>query len=130
MVESCGMCGRSLSISKKRIKSNSKSSTLCMEQNILDDEEAVQVLQKSKSLSKEIEEKYAASVSIEQKITETKVSFEPIAKHSSVPVSYTHLTLPTKRIVQISVVAVPLKKKAQIRISEQSIVNPTAYRSQ
>eukprot|EP00828_Plagiopyla_frontata_P034597 TRINITY_DN4506_c0_g1_i1.p1 TRINITY_DN4506_c0_g1~~TRINITY_DN4506_c0_g1_i1.p1 ORF type:complete len:113 (+),score=15.08 TRINITY_DN4506_c0_g1_i1:317-655(+) len=27
------------------------------------------------------------------------------------PVSYTHLTLPTKRIVQISVVAVYLKKK-------------------
>eukprot|EP00828_Plagiopyla_frontata_P038707 TRINITY_DN5080_c0_g3_i1.p2 TRINITY_DN5080_c0_g3~~TRINITY_DN5080_c0_g3_i1.p2 ORF type:complete len:125 (-),score=17.79 TRINITY_DN5080_c0_g3_i1:59-433(-) len=27
------------------------------------------------------------------------------------PVSYTHLTLPTKRIVQISVVAVSLKKK-------------------
>ena len=27
------------------------------------------------------------------------------------PVSYTHLTLPTKRIVQISVVAVTLKKK-------------------
>eukprot|EP00828_Plagiopyla_frontata_P009193 TRINITY_DN14721_c0_g1_i1.p1 TRINITY_DN14721_c0_g1~~TRINITY_DN14721_c0_g1_i1.p1 ORF type:complete len:528 (+),score=81.70 TRINITY_DN14721_c0_g1_i1:96-1679(+) len=29
------------------------------------------------------------------------------------PVSYTHLTLPTKRIVQISVVAVSLKKKRQ-----------------
>eukprot|EP00828_Plagiopyla_frontata_P004081 TRINITY_DN1139_c0_g2_i2.p2 TRINITY_DN1139_c0_g2~~TRINITY_DN1139_c0_g2_i2.p2 ORF type:complete len:118 (-),score=8.94 TRINITY_DN1139_c0_g2_i2:46-399(-) len=31
--------------------------------------------------------------------------------HSHVPVSYTHLTLPTKRIVQISVVAVSLEKK-------------------
>eukprot|EP00828_Plagiopyla_frontata_P007568 TRINITY_DN13587_c0_g1_i1.p2 TRINITY_DN13587_c0_g1~~TRINITY_DN13587_c0_g1_i1.p2 ORF type:complete len:114 (-),score=11.29 TRINITY_DN13587_c0_g1_i1:22-363(-) len=30
-----------------------------------------------------------------------------------VAVSYTHLTLPTKRIVQISVVAVSLKKKSQ-----------------
>ena len=28
-----------------------------------------------------------------------------------IPVSYTHLTLPTKRIVEISVVAVILKKK-------------------
>eukprot|EP00828_Plagiopyla_frontata_P005746 TRINITY_DN12371_c0_g1_i1.p2 TRINITY_DN12371_c0_g1~~TRINITY_DN12371_c0_g1_i1.p2 ORF type:complete len:120 (+),score=31.32 TRINITY_DN12371_c0_g1_i1:21-380(+) len=31
------------------------------------------------------------------------------------PVSYTHLTLPTKRIVQISVVAVSLKKKQGIQ---------------
>eukprot|EP00828_Plagiopyla_frontata_P009852 TRINITY_DN15112_c0_g1_i1.p2 TRINITY_DN15112_c0_g1~~TRINITY_DN15112_c0_g1_i1.p2 ORF type:complete len:141 (+),score=32.48 TRINITY_DN15112_c0_g1_i1:3-425(+) len=30
---------------------------------------------------------------------------------AATPVSYTHLTLPTKRIVQISVVAVSLKKK-------------------
>eukprot|EP00828_Plagiopyla_frontata_P040858 TRINITY_DN5657_c0_g1_i6.p2 TRINITY_DN5657_c0_g1~~TRINITY_DN5657_c0_g1_i6.p2 ORF type:complete len:503 (-),score=96.87 TRINITY_DN5657_c0_g1_i6:42-1550(-) len=31
------------------------------------------------------------------------------------PVSYTHLTLPTKRIVQISVVAVPIKNRKQKR---------------
>ena len=29
----------------------------------------------------------------------------------AIPVSYTHLTLPTKRIVEISVVAVSIKKK-------------------
>ena len=31
--------------------------------------------------------------------------------HGCITVSYTHLTLPTKRIVEISVVAVSLKKK-------------------
>eukprot|EP00658_Telonema_sp_P-2_P064587 TRINITY_DN53694_c0_g1_i1.p1 TRINITY_DN53694_c0_g1~~TRINITY_DN53694_c0_g1_i1.p1 ORF type:complete len:187 (-),score=51.94 TRINITY_DN53694_c0_g1_i1:21-581(-) len=42
---------------------------------------------------------------------------------ASPPVSYTHLTLPTKRIVEISVVAVSLKKKKikKIRITEDRI---------
>ena len=34
-----------------------------------------------------------------------------IESYGAKPVSYTHLTLPTKRIVSISVVAVSLKKK-------------------
>eukprot|EP00828_Plagiopyla_frontata_P041478 TRINITY_DN592_c0_g1_i13.p2 TRINITY_DN592_c0_g1~~TRINITY_DN592_c0_g1_i13.p2 ORF type:complete len:210 (+),score=45.26 TRINITY_DN592_c0_g1_i13:88-630(+) len=34
-------------------------------------------------------------------------------KETNMPVSYTHLTLPTKRIVQISVVAVSLTKKTK-----------------
>eukprot|EP00831_Metopus_contortus_P067697 TRINITY_DN60425_c0_g1_i1.p1 TRINITY_DN60425_c0_g1~~TRINITY_DN60425_c0_g1_i1.p1 ORF type:complete len:143 (-),score=37.48 TRINITY_DN60425_c0_g1_i1:40-468(-) len=36
-----------------------------------------------------------------------------------IPVSYTHLTLPTILLVQISVVAVSLKKKKNIHTSEQ-----------
>ena len=33
-----------------------------------------------------------------------------VFQHAAVPVSYTHLTLPTKRIVEISAVPAPLKK--------------------
>eukprot|EP00828_Plagiopyla_frontata_P010535 TRINITY_DN15648_c0_g1_i1.p1 TRINITY_DN15648_c0_g1~~TRINITY_DN15648_c0_g1_i1.p1 ORF type:complete len:186 (-),score=42.13 TRINITY_DN15648_c0_g1_i1:9-566(-) len=40
-------------------------------------------------------------------------NFEQICKNGPTTVSYTHLTLPTKRIVQISVVAVSLKKKEE-----------------
>eukprot|EP00828_Plagiopyla_frontata_P031061 TRINITY_DN408_c0_g1_i20.p2 TRINITY_DN408_c0_g1~~TRINITY_DN408_c0_g1_i20.p2 ORF type:complete len:113 (+),score=10.61 TRINITY_DN408_c0_g1_i20:135-473(+) len=38
-------------------------------------------------------------------------TLQETSKDCSSAVSYTHLTLPTKRIVQISVVAVSLKKK-------------------
>eukprot|EP00828_Plagiopyla_frontata_P038299 TRINITY_DN5022_c0_g1_i1.p3 TRINITY_DN5022_c0_g1~~TRINITY_DN5022_c0_g1_i1.p3 ORF type:complete len:145 (-),score=20.87 TRINITY_DN5022_c0_g1_i1:15-449(-) len=44
------------------------------------------------------------------------------------PVSYTHLTLPTKRIVQISVGAVSLKKKEKNKINEDEIVINTIVR--
>eukprot|EP00828_Plagiopyla_frontata_P039759 TRINITY_DN5241_c0_g1_i3.p1 TRINITY_DN5241_c0_g1~~TRINITY_DN5241_c0_g1_i3.p1 ORF type:complete len:115 (-),score=2.99 TRINITY_DN5241_c0_g1_i3:71-415(-) len=38
---------------------------------------------------------------------------KPYPQAQRFPVSYTHLTLPTKRIVQISVVAASIKKKQQ-----------------
>ena len=43
--------------------------------------------------------------------TKVAIIYDSSTEYSSGPVSYTHLTLPTKRIVEISVVAVSLKKK-------------------
>ena len=48
-----------------------------------------------------------------------------VKKYGGEPVSYTHRTLPTKRIVEISVVAVSLKKKKKLltkRMGESDMV--------
>ena len=45
---------------------------------------------------------------------------------SNAPVSYTHLTLPTKRIVEISVVAVPLQKKKKNKTEQHTYDGQTA----
>eukprot|EP00658_Telonema_sp_P-2_P035171 TRINITY_DN25627_c0_g1_i1.p1 TRINITY_DN25627_c0_g1~~TRINITY_DN25627_c0_g1_i1.p1 ORF type:complete len:102 (+),score=9.55 TRINITY_DN25627_c0_g1_i1:208-513(+) len=44
----------------------------------------------------------------------THVSLQKDFPYSALTVSYTHLTLPTKRIVEISVGAVKLKKKNKV----------------
>ena len=46
---------------------------------------------------------------------DTKKGYRPSFIKAAKPVSYTHLTLPTKRIVEISVVGVTLKKKKEKR---------------
>ncbi|GMH33280.1 hypothetical protein BSKO_01114 [Bryopsis sp. KO-2023] len=54
------------------------------EGNILDDEEAVSILQSSKALSDEISEKQKIADETETKIDEARAGYKPVAQHSSI----------------------------------------------
>eukprot|EP00828_Plagiopyla_frontata_P023368 TRINITY_DN2998_c0_g1_i3.p2 TRINITY_DN2998_c0_g1~~TRINITY_DN2998_c0_g1_i3.p2 ORF type:complete len:107 (+),score=28.14 TRINITY_DN2998_c0_g1_i3:233-553(+) len=71
------------------------------------------ILEKQISEQQEAQKKYLLT------IAKKKENSKACALQGLEAVSYTHLTLPTKRIVQISVVAVSLKKK--LNKNKQSI---------
>eukprot|EP00983_Pelagomonas_calceolata_P034875 1092657-Pelagomonas_calceolata.AAC.4 len=72
-----------IAVAKERPDLEDEKNKLIIQGNILEDENAVDILQSSKILSDEISEKQKISDETEAKIDEARAGYKPVAHHSS-----------------------------------------------
>ncbi|RZC36870.1 DHC N2, MT and/or AAA 6 domain containing protein [Asbolus verrucosus] len=82
-------------IEEKILKTLSESKT-----DILEDEQALQILDESKILSKEIQQKQEASIHVEESLNNFRAGYETVAKHATI-LYFTTFELSKKKSLQV-----------------------------